>query len=201
MAVAIVLLIFIVIAGGFAWRAIQRNRGDSSDGSKAKLRGEIMELYCDAPYPPHGADYALVLKVALTSLPPISASIKAYRLETVCAGVPYRSAVLYDASFWVLIREVMKRDTNGHSSIGTEQTVLKDFQELVGTQPLPHNTQLTAWLAFLFSGMFARRMDFKPPEAFDVSRTHLVLTDSSGAEHRFSVSRNSMNTGLLGLAP
>jgi len=201
MALAIVLLIFVVITGAFAWRAFQRNRGDSADGSKAKLRGEILELYCNAPYPPHGADYALVLKVALTSLPPHSASIRAYRLETVCGGVPYRSAVLYDASFWVLIREVMKRDTNGHSSVGTDQTVLKDFQELVGAQALPQNTQLTAWLAFLFSGMFARRIDFQPPEAFDISRTYLVLTDSSGAEHRIAVGRNFMNTGLLGLAP
>jgi hypothetical protein len=201
MAIGALVLIVIVIVGVFIWRALQRNRGESDDGSKAKLRGEIREIYCDAPYPPNGADYALVLRVALTSLPPTSAGIKGYRLETICAGVPYQSSVLHDPSFWVLMRETTKRDGDGHSNVGTEQTVLQDFRKLAGGNALPHNTELNAWLAFLFSGMFARRIDFQPPESFDVYRTRLVIIDSHGAEHRFSVRPDFGNSGILGEAP
>ncbi len=197
----LLVLIIVVGAGVFVWIGIRRVRGGSDDGSRAKLRGEILEIYCNAPYPPNGADYALVLRVALASLPPISASIKGYRLETICAGVPYQSSVLHDASYWVLIREMTTLDADAHSFARTEQTVLEDFHKLAGADALPHNRELTAWLAFLFSGMFARRMDFQPPESFDVYRTRLVIIDSSGAEHRFSVRPNFTNSGILGPAP
>ncbi|HEY4740528.1 MAG TPA: hypothetical protein VIH76_08045 [Candidatus Acidoferrales bacterium] len=199
---AIVLLILIiVVAGGFiAWRLLERARG-AEDGSKAKLRGEILEIYCDAPYPPNGADYALVLRVALASQPPRATSIKGYRLETVCAGVPYQSSVLHDASYWILNREITKLDPEGRSTFVTEQSALEDLQKRAGTGPLPHNRELTGWLAFLFSGMFARRIDFQPPESFDVYRTRLVIIDSSGAEHRFSVNPNFENSGTLGQSP
>lgn len=201
MAIVVLVLIIVVGAGVFVWLGIRRSRGSSNDGSRAKLRGEILEIYCNAPYPPNGADYALVLRVSLASFPPISAGIKGYRLETICAGVPYQSSVLHDTSYWVLIRELNTLDADAHSFAGTEQTVLEDFHKLAGTGPLPHNRELTAWLAFLFSGMFARRMDFQPPESFDVYRTRPVIIDSSGAEHRFSVRPNFTNSGVLGPAP
>ncbi len=201
MAIGALVLIVVGIAGVFVWRSVQRNRSESDDSSKAKLRGEIREFYCDAPYPPNGADYALVLRVSLINLSPTAASIKGYRLETICAGVRYQSSVLHDPACWVLIRETIKRDTDGHSSVGTEQTVLQDLRKLAGTDALPHNKELTAWLAFLFSGMFARRIDFQPPESFDVYRSRLVIIDSSGAEHRFSVRPDFGNSGILGEAP
>jgi hypothetical protein len=201
MAVVVLILIIVVAAGFIVWRVVLRGRGASEDGLRAKLRGEILELYCDAPYPPNGADYALVLRVALTSLPPRSSSIKGYRLETICAGVPYQSSVLHDASYWILNRQMTRLDSEGRSTFGTEQSVLEDFQKRAGTGPLPHNRELTGWLAFLFSGMFARRIDFQPPESFDVYRTRLVIIDSSGAEHRFSVHPEFENAGSLGQSP
>lgn len=190
----------IAIGAVFVWREIKRRRG-GDDGSRAKLRGEILELYCNAPYPPKGADYALVLRLKLTSFPPIETAIEGYRLETVCAGVPYESTVLHDASYWMLIQETAKIDRDGHRIIGTDQTVLDDFHELVSGNALPHNREMTAWLAFLYIGMFKRIMDFQPPESFDVYRTRLVLTDSGGREHRFAVRPDFTNRGILGQSP
>jgi len=198
---AVLILLAAAIGRVVVWRGVQRRRESENDPSRARLHGRILEIYCDAPYPPRGADYALVLRFSLTSLPPMSTSIQGYRLETVCAGKPYRSSVMHDAAYWELIRETTKLDENGHRVVGTDQIVLEDFQKLAGGRPLPHNREITAWLAFLFSNMFERTIDFQPPESFDVHRTYLVLTDASGKEHRFSVRPDFSSTGILAQAP
>ncbi len=200
-----VLTIFVVLvvifAGVFIARAVGHRRESGDAHARAKLRGEIRELYFDSPYPPHGADYALVLKLSLTSLPPVSTGIKGYRLETVCADKPHKSTVLHDAAYWMLIREKVMTDAEGRSVVGSEQIVLKDFRKVVGEDALPHDKENIGWLAFLFSGMFGRAMHFQPPESFDADRTQLVLTDWAGREHRFSVRPNFINSGVLGQSP
>ena len=199
--VSVGVVLVVIFAGAIIARQVSRRRESADAQSRAKLKGEIRELYFDSPYPPHGADYALVLKLALTSLAPVSTGIKGYRLETVCAEKPHKSTVLHDAAYWMLIREKVMTDAEGHSAVGSDQIVLKDFRKVAGEDALPHDKENIGWLAFLFSGMFGRAMHFQPPESFDAYRTQLVLTDWAGREHRFSVRPNFVNSGVLGQSP
>ena len=201
-AVLTVFVVVIVIAAVvFIAREIKNRGDDSRSSSVAKLRGEILELYFDSPYPPHGADYALVLKLRLTSYPPVGTGIKGFRLETVCAEKPYESTVLHDAAYWELIQDKTLVDAQGRSYAGSEQTVLTDFRKVIGEDALQHNKENVGWLAFLFSGMFGRSTHFQPPEAFDAHRTRLVLTDWAGRQHRFTVRPEFANSGVLAQSP
>jgi hypothetical protein len=200
-ALTVFVLLAVIFAGVFIAREMKRRGDAASSHSVAKLRGDIVELYFDSPYPPHGADYALVLKLRLTSFPPVSTGIKGFRLETVCAGKPHESTVLHDAAYWELIQDKTLVDSQGRSYAGSEQTVLTDFRKVIGEDAMPHDKEHTGWLAFLFSGMFGRASLFQPPEAFNAYRTQLVLTDWAGRQHRFTVHPDFANSGVLGQSP